>query len=88
MNRQEFRVSYPEEKAEITNEQIRTFLLTLLSFHQEKKVTIGSVLQIGIHKGTTSVFLDHEPISIRKCLIGIQMEFTITTQNYVKAFCE
>ena len=63
-------------------------MLTLLSFHSEKKVSQTSSLQIGLNKGTTSAFLDHEPVSIRKCLVGLQQEFTSTIREYVAAFCD
>lgn len=55
----------------ISNEETRLFLLTLLSFHPDKKVTEQTPLTVTLVKGQPTVLVDGDPTSFRKCMVSI-----------------
>lgn len=55
----------------VGSDETRLFLLTLLSFHPEKKVTAQTPLSIALVKGQPTVLVNGDPTSFRKCLVAI-----------------
>ena len=59
----------------ISNQEARRFLLTLLSFHPEKKVDMTTPLSVTLVKGSPALLVDNDPTSFRKCLVTIQRHY-------------
>ena len=70
----------------ISNDDKRRWLLTLLSFHPEKKVTPTTNLQVALIKGSPSLLVDSDPTSVRKCLVALQKAYLYKVQAYTKEY--
>ena len=70
----------------ISNDEKRRWLLTLLSFHPEKKVTPTTNLQVALIKGSPSLLVDNDPTSVRKCLVALQKAYLYKVQAYTKEY--
>ena len=55
----------------ISNEIKRRWLITLMSFHPEKKVTMKTPITVGLINGSPTLLVDNDPTSIRKCLVAL-----------------
>ena len=55
----------------IGNEIKRRWLITLMSFHPEKKVTMKTPITVGLINGSPTLLVDNDPTSIRKCLVAL-----------------
>ena len=67
--------SESEEQVPIRCEETRLWLLTLLSFHPEKKVTAKTELSVGMINGQPCLLVDkNDTTSVRKCLVALQKE--------------
>jgi hypothetical protein len=63
-----------------------TFLQTLFSFHPTKKVATPASIVIAITHGQPTFVVNNDPISIKKCLIGLQAEYLRECDSYASRF--
>ena len=70
----------------ISNEDNRSFLLTLLSFHPDKKVDVTTPLAVSHVEGHPTLLVDNDPTSLRKCLVQLQKAYLDKLQTYAKEF--
>ena len=71
----------------IGTEETRLWLLTLLSFHPEKKTSSRTELSVGLVNGQPCLLVDKDDTtSVRKCLVALQKEYLEKTQSYIRDF--
>ena len=75
-----------ESSVEIKDEETRHWLLTLLSFHLEKRVDGATNLSVKLVNAQPTLLVENDPTSFRKCLVSIQKVYLEQVQQYAKEF--
>jgi len=57
-------------KENVIDAEAQRFLETLFSFHPNKNCA-GAKIEIGVAHGQAVFLVDNDPISVKKCLIGL-----------------
>ena len=60
---------------EVKDVETRLWLLTLLSFHPEKKVDLATKLHVRLVNSQPTLLVEDDPTSFRKCLVSLQKAY-------------